>query len=74
MLVYCAETRYYRQILSISYEYGSELRRRGILSPDALMDDGRPLYSLAEADIERAQAAVKAYRTRGQKKGELACA
>jgi hypothetical protein len=52
MLVFCGETKFYRAILGISYEFGSELKRKGILEPDAVMDDGRPIYSMSQEAIE----------------------
>jgi hypothetical protein len=44
VLVYVTETKFYREKLGISYEFGSYLRKRGALSVDAQMDDGRPLF------------------------------
>ena len=64
MLVFSNETRFYRAILGISYEFGSELKRKEILEPDAVMDDGRLIYSMSQEAIERHQKKLETYRAR----------
>ena len=39
--MFSSEVRYYREVLRISWEFGSDLRARGVLTPDAQLDDGR---------------------------------
>ena len=59
---YVNETKFYRRFLGISYEFGSHLRKSGFLRPDAVMDDGRPLFLLGAESLERHQAQISAYR------------
>jgi hypothetical protein len=56
--LYVGETRYYRRILHISWEYGSKLRRTGILRPDAQLEDGRVLYLLSPETLAQNEAAI----------------
>jgi hypothetical protein len=60
--VYQTEVAFYRRTLRISYELGSRLRANGILVPDAKIDDGRPLYSLEAAAVERHKEALSRYK------------
>jgi hypothetical protein len=62
VLVYVTETKFYRQYLGISYEFGSYLRKRKALSVDAETDDGRPLFRLDLVEGHRAE--ITAYRAR----------
>jgi hypothetical protein len=50
---YIGETKFYRQHLRISYEFGRLLRERGVISIDEKMDDGRPLFLLSEEAIQK---------------------
>ena len=61
---YVGETRFYRKYLGISYEFGSFLRKRGVLSIDAQMQDGRPLFLTDLESVERHKSAIRAYRAR----------
>jgi len=58
------ETRFYREILRISYELGSRLREAGVLKPDARMRDGRPLFSLSQEALKRHWAAMSQYKAK----------
>ena len=62
MLVYVTETKFYRRYLGISYEFGSYLRKRKVLSVDAETDDGRPLFRLDLVEAHRAE--VTGHRAR----------
>jgi hypothetical protein len=62
--VYATEVRYYRTILRVAYETGSRLRKLGILKPDAICDDNRPLFLIDPASIQRAQVRIQQYRVR----------
>ena len=64
MDVYENETRFYRVTLGISYEFGSRLSKIGVLTPDAQMADGRPLFSVDVEAIERHRAEIRSYRAR----------
>ena len=59
---FAGETTFYREILGISYELGSRLRKVGVLLPDARMHDGRPLFSLAQEDLARHWEAISRYK------------
>ena len=39
--LYVAETRYYRRVLGISWEFGQRLRKLGVLTPDAVLEGER---------------------------------
>ena len=63
---YATETHFYRKVLGIAYETGKDLLKRGILIPDAIADpqgdeEGRPLFSLATADLERHRYRIRYY-------------
>ncbi|HEX4201268.1 MAG TPA: hypothetical protein VHY59_07095 [Chthoniobacterales bacterium] len=52
---YSSEVRFYREVLKISWEFGSDLRARGVLVPDAQLDDGRLLFLLTPERLEQAK-------------------
>lgn len=58
--VYASETRYFREILG--REFGSHLRRIGLLRPDAACSDGTSLYLLDCHAIRQTQARIRDYR------------
>jgi hypothetical protein len=60
--VYATEVRFYRDVLGIAYETGSRLRKLGVLTPDAVCDDGRPLFRLSPKSIEAAKVRINQYR------------
>lgn len=60
--MYASETRYFREILGISWEFGSHLRRIGLLRPDAACSDGTSLYLLDSRAIGETQARIRDYR------------
>jgi hypothetical protein len=66
--IYENETKFYREILGISYELGSRLSKLGILNPDAKMSDGRPLFSLSEEALKRHWAAISQYKAEHRRK------
>jgi hypothetical protein len=55
---YATEVRYYREVLAISWEFGSHLRSLGVLVPDAQLDDGRVLFQLTPEKLDAARNAV----------------
>lgn len=63
MTVYVNETEFYREVLAISYELGSKLRRLEVLTPDAEMKDGRPLFILSAESISRHKDEINRYRS-----------
>lgn len=62
MLKFATETRFYRQYLRISYEFGSHLRKVGALSIDGEIDDGRPLFLVTDDAISRHLEEINRYR------------
>ena len=64
MLKYANETKFYRQYLRISYEFGSHLRKVGALSVDSMMDDDRPLFLLSDEAISRRREEINRYRAK----------
>jgi hypothetical protein len=60
--VYAGEAKFYRTHLRISWEFGSMLRKIKVLRPDAKMEDGRPLFLLEDAAIEKHKSRIRAYR------------
>ena len=62
--LYVAETRYYRRVLGISWEFGSRLRKAGVLVPDAMLDNDKFLYRLSPETLAQNQALVTRYRDR----------
>jgi hypothetical protein len=65
--MYSTETRFYRSILNISFEFGTYLRKLGVLTPDAQTDDGRMLFLLTPEKVREAGAQVFLAKTRGFK-------
>jgi hypothetical protein len=65
--MFSTETRYYRSVLGISWEFGEALRARGLLVPDAQLDDGRVLFALSLEKIEAARSAVFLAKARALK-------
>jgi hypothetical protein len=61
-VTYTGETKYYRQYLGISYEYGSSLRKSGVILVDARMDDTRPLFLVTDVALAKARERINAYR------------
>ena len=61
--LYVAETRYYRRVLGISWELGSQLRKLGVLTPDAVLDNERFLYRLSPETLAQNEAAIAQYRS-----------
>jgi hypothetical protein len=57
VLTYVNETAFYRRYLKISYEFGSHLRRAGVLEPQ--MVDERPLCDLHRGKINAYRAKVR---------------
>jgi NAD(P)-dependent dehydrogenase (short-subunit alcohol dehydrogenase family) len=45
VLTYVNETAFYRRYLKISYEFGSHLRRAGVLEPDASASVSLPIQT-----------------------------
>ena len=62
MTVYVNETEFYRQVLGISYELGAKLRRLHVLTPDAEMKDGRPLFILSAESISAHEDEINRYQ------------
>ena len=62
--IFAFEVKYFRDILRISYECGRRMRVRGILTPDAYMSDGRPLYLTDPESIRQAKERISTYRAR----------
>ena len=62
--VYATAVRFYRAVLGVAYETGSRLGKLGILTPDAICDDGRPLYRLNPESIQKARESIRSYRAR----------
>jgi hypothetical protein len=62
--MYSNETKFYRLYLGISYEFGAQLRKAGVLVPDAVMDDTRPLYLVTDEAIAKARERINAYRAK----------
>jgi hypothetical protein len=50
------------RILGVSYEFGSKLLKIGVLTPDARLISGRPLFSAARDDIERHKREIMAHK------------
>ena len=61
-LSYMTETKYYRNILGVSYETGRRLRELGVIIPNAVCDDQRPLFLLTPQAIETTKARINQYR------------
>ena len=79
MTLYTSEVRFYRKSLGISYEYGSHLRKIGVLMPDALVDGSRPLFLISAESLEQHRYRIAYYRGTGEvylrsKKNELVAA
>ena len=66
--IFVSEVEFYREVLGISYELGSKLRRLGALTVDAQMKDNRPLFELSAESIARHQNEITAYRLLKRKK------
>ncbi len=49
--VYATEVKFYRDVLGIAYETGSRLRKLGVIKPDAVCDDDRPIFLLSPESI-----------------------
>jgi hypothetical protein len=62
--MYASEVRFYREILAISWEYGSHLRSIGVLTPHAQTDRGQALYLLTAESVTAATRAVFLDRAR----------
>ena len=62
--VYATEVRFYRDVLGVAYETGSRLCKLGVLTPDAICDDGRPLFLLSPESIQSARQRISQHRTR----------
>jgi hypothetical protein len=56
--MFMSEVRFFRRLLAISWEFGTALRKQGILVPDAILDTGGVLYQLTPEKLERARSAV----------------
>jgi hypothetical protein len=56
--MFTSETRFYRSVLGISWEFGSHLRKTGVLCPDAVLDGEQALYLLTPEKLEAARTAV----------------
>ena len=65
--MYATGTRFYREVLAISFEFGSHLRKLGLLTPDAILDTGGVLYLLTPEKIREAGAQVYLAKSRGFK-------
>jgi hypothetical protein len=65
--MFASEVRYYREVLGISWQFGSHLRKLGVLSPNAVTDDGRLLYQISPEKVREAEAQVFLAKTRGFK-------
>ena len=65
--MYASEVRFYREVLAISWEFGSQLRLADLLVPDAQLDTGGVLFLLKPAKIREAGAQVFLAKTRGFK-------
>jgi hypothetical protein len=65
--MYATETRFYREVLAISFEFGSHLRKLGLLTPDAQLDTGGVLFLLTPEKIREALAKFSWPRPRGSK-------
>lgn len=61
--MYATEVRFYREVLAISWEFGSHLRRLGALIPDAVLEGERFLYRLSPETIAQNKAAIARYRS-----------
>ena len=61
--LYVAETRYYRRVLGIYWEFGLRLRKLGVLNPDALLEGERFLYRLSPETLPQNEAAIARYRS-----------
>jgi hypothetical protein len=66
VLYFANETKFYRQYLRISYEFGSHLRKAGFLEPDAAMEDGRPLFLCDLHNLSRHRQGILNYRAHVQ--------
>jgi hypothetical protein len=55
---YASEVRFYRDVLGIAYETGSKLRKLGVLTPDPVCDDERPIFLLSPESIQTAEARI----------------
>ena len=62
--MFATEVRFYREVLAISWEFGSHLRRRGALIPDAVLDDGRALFLLTAEKLGSARNQVFLHKAR----------
>jgi len=60
---YSTEVRFYR-LLGIGYRLGSQLYKCGVITPDAKLDDGRPIFANTAQAMERHRAELRAYRAR----------
>jgi hypothetical protein len=65
--MYASEVRYYHEVLAISWEFGSALRDRGLLVPDATSDDGRLLFLLTPEKLGQARNQVFLAKARALK-------
>lgn len=65
--MFASEVRFYREVLAISWEFGSHLRSLGALVPDAILDTGGVLYLLTPEKVREAGAQVFLAKTRGFK-------
>ena len=65
--MYASEVRFYREVLAISWEFGSHLRSLGALVPDAILDTGGVLFLLTPERIREAEAQVFLAKSRGFK-------
>ena len=65
--MYASEVRFYREVLAISWEFGSQLRSLGALVPDAILDTGGVIYELTPEKLAKAHRAVSLAKTRGFK-------
>jgi hypothetical protein len=63
-LIFALPVAYFRDALGVSYETGRDLLRRNVLVPDAVLDDGRPLFLLSPESIEKARRRIHAHRGR----------
>ena len=61
--MYATETRFYCEVLAISFEFGSHLRKFGLLTPDAVLDTGGVLYLLTSEKVREAGAQVSVAKT-----------
>ena len=56
--MFMSEVRFFRRLLAISWEFGTALRKQGVLVPDAILDTGGVLYQLTPEKLEKARNAV----------------